>query len=604
LFGAAILVSDAAKPSKLLLDECYAAEDDRFVEEFKKFDSYKFLGEFVEKWVRDSRPWARGQIVRYLHSELNCPGHELVLKRLFKHFEGERDHEMMAHFMVVLDRLVRRIRRITYSYDWRSRRSSSTEQLFAKPNKTIRNQTDRTENYQDRRGGEQTLPLPDQRNRPENRLFTHKTRNYLRRRVWRYFRQLSYTKPMTYVAYIAAALCQYEDADFEAGENILDNWALMHACYFHHRAVAFGPAHANPAKGRALAELTPSPYQLSAWQTAKGSLALIELIGDAKSSLVRLWAMALLQREHQDAINSIEIRTLLRLLSHIDPRVQAWAVELFQEHASLATLPIETWLELLDQSNLAVLTLVCDAMQEHVSAERLDNEQMISLACARPVPVARMGFDMLRQRHDQRPFSRDELTQISTCQCESIAGEIAAWALDVIGTQANYDLNCVTEFFDAFQRPTREAALDWIQRADSLGFNDPALWARLIETPFDDVKLRLVECLDSRQTHAGQQQTEDISQLWTAVILGVHRGGRTKLKAIVQVADSIAADPSQSDSLLPVLAVAVRSIRAPERLQALSAIATMVARNPEIGEPLARHLPEMQWIEETAEPTT
>lgn len=596
-------MSDVAKPSKLLLDECYAAEDDRFVEEFKKFDSYKFLGEFVDKWVRDRRPWARTQIVQYLRSELNCPGHEVVFKRLFKHFEGEGDHEMMAHFMVALDRIVRRVRWLTYQYDWRSRRSSSRERLYAKPNKTICDQTDRTQTFRDWRGRERTLPLPDKLNRPENRLFTHKTRNYLRRRVWRYFRLLSYTKPMAYVAYIAAALRQYDDADFEAGENILDNWALMHACYFHHAAVEFGPSHANPSKGRALAELTPSPYQPSAWQTEKGSLALIELIANAKSSLVRLWAMELLQREHQDAISSIEIQTLLRLLSHIDPRVQAWAVDLFQEHPSLGTLPIDTWLELLDRSSLSVLPLICDAMQKHVSAERLDNEQMIALTCARPVPVARMGFDMLCQRHDLRPFSRDHLTRLSTCQCERIAGEIAAWALGEIGTQANYDLNCVIEFFDAFQQPIRESALDWVERADSPGFNDPALWARLIETPFDDVKLRLIECLEFRQTRASQQQSQDISQLWTAVILGVHRGGRTKLKAIDQVADSIAADPSQAASLLPVLAVAVRSIRVPERRRALSAVATMVARNPEIREPVARHLPEMQWIEETAEPT-
>ena len=92
-----------------------------------------------------------------------------------------------------------------------------------------------------------------------------------------------------------------------------------------------------------------------------------------------------------------------------------------------------------------------------------------------------------------------------------------------------------------------------------------------------------------------------MASLWAAVILGVHRGGRTKLKAIRQIANAIAADPRRAQSLLPVLRVALRSIRRPERRQALSAVATMARRNPELSQAIADELPELQRIDAAQE---
>lgn len=587
-------MSGDSPPSKLLLDECYSAEDDRFLTEFQKFDNYEFLLGFVEKWLHDARPWAREQIERYLQLDWNFPGQEVVVKRLFKHFENERDHEMIAKFMVAFDRLVHR-RVVRHSrYDWQSRQTWTTESLYAKPNKTIKNETNRFATYTDWRGKKQKYPLPDLVNRPNNRLFSHKTRNYLRRRAWRYFRELSHKKPMAYVAFIASAMRQYVEQDFESGVNILDNWSLMHACYFHHDALHFTQSHTNLVEGSALSELTPAPYQPSAWQTPKGALALVELIDEAKSTLVRLWAMELLRRDHQAAINDIDVETLIKMLSHVDPRVQEFASELFQHHDGLSSLRIETWLELLDQSNPLVLNLICDAMRKHVAADRLDTGQMIELACARPVPVARLGFEMIQQRHVERRFSPHELGRLASCMCESLAAEIGGWAIAQTGTPGEYQLDIVIEFFDSLMKPMRAVAMSWLESPDSLGYNDPALWARLIETPFDDVKLQLVENLERRAAVPGGS-ADDLSQLWAAVILGVHRGGRSKLKAIRQVSDAIANDPRRADGLLPVMAVAMRSIRAPERRQALSAIATMAAREPQLSEAIASHLPDLQW---------
>lgn len=586
-------MSDAAsQPSKLLLDECFAAEDERFLDALRKFSSYEFLLGFVQTWLADPRPWARRQMVRYLQSDLNDPGHEVVFKRLLKHFEAAADHEMMGHFLVASDRLVRRKRQDLYRYDPAFKARMPLQVLFAEPNRTVRDQPARVETI-NLMGRPTQVTRPAISNCPENRLFAHRTRSYVRRRVWRYFRRLGYGRPAAYVAAISTALCEFRDADFTAGENILDNWSLMHACFFHHDAICFTPAHANLVEGRSLSELAPAPFQPQAWQTDKGAIGLLQMITAARSSLVRMWALELLQREHGGSLDKIDVPTLITLLGHVDPRVQEFAAELFQSHAALSSLGIETWLELLDQSNQTVLSLLCEAMRKHVSPARLDNGQVVALACARPVPVARLGLEMIQQRHTVHPFSRDELARLAGARCPRMAGEIAAWTLRQIGTPRQYDVNYVIEFFDSMLFSMRAAALDWLVEPQSPGYSDPVLWSRLVETPQDDVRFRLIDCLE-RRTHLPGQTTNDISQVWTAVILGVQRGGRTKLKAVHQVAAAIQEDLSQADRLLPVLAVAVRSVRAPERRGALSAVVTLVVRHAELRELVARELPELQ----------
>ena len=63
-------MSDRGGPSKILLDECFAAEDDRFLDALTQFSSHDFLVSFADRWIQDPRPWAREQIVRYLQLTL------------------------------------------------------------------------------------------------------------------------------------------------------------------------------------------------------------------------------------------------------------------------------------------------------------------------------------------------------------------------------------------------------------------------------------------------------------------------------------------------------------------------------------------------------
>ncbi len=582
------------KPSKLLLDECFAAADDRFLPELIKFRSPDIITAYVQQWVVDSRPWARQQLINYLAMDLNFPGHELFVKRAYRHFESVHDHEMLGHFMVTFDRLVRRSRIAVPRWDRSTRELIQDEHLFARPNKTVIPETGRTATHGT--GKHQwTFSLPDIRNKAKNRLFRHRTRNFLRRRVWRYFRWLSYKNPSEYLAAISRALCVYTDTEFKLGENIIDNWSLMHACYFHSDALKFTAAHTNLAPGQSLATLSAAPYRAEIWQTSDGTTHLINLVRNAQSSLVRVWAMELLQRDHQQAIHQIDLKILVALLKHSDTRVQEFTSQLFRDHQGLGSMTVSAWLELMAQSDRSLLPMICEAMTRHVATARLDNAQLLALATAQPVPVAALGMRLLQQRHEEHRLSTAEITQLSRTQCTATAEELTTWAMQQLNSAENYSVDSIVEFFDGLMEPMRAAAMTWLEDSSSRGHEDAVLWSRLIETPFDDVRLRLVHCLQ-RRTTVPDADANSLNHLWCSVLLGVHRGGRTKLAAMRQIQAAIQRDSRHVTKLLPVLSVAARSLRAPERRGAIAVLASLKNGNPELEAAIRSHLPELQWV--------
>src|SRR5215471_10954832 len=88
----------------LLAEEYFASENDLLVETVRQVDQPKSLVAFADRWKKDPRPWARKQIFAYLSQPLNCPGHQPLIKRLFKQAEENKDHELMAAFLVEFDR--------------------------------------------------------------------------------------------------------------------------------------------------------------------------------------------------------------------------------------------------------------------------------------------------------------------------------------------------------------------------------------------------------------------------------------------------------------------------------------------------------------------
>src|SRR6266481_840436 len=379
----------------LLAEEYFATENPAFIETIRNANQPKALAALADRWKKDPRPWAREQLLAYLAHPFNCLGHQPVVKHLFKHAEETGDHEVMVAFLVAFDRLVRREIRTKRHWDFRARTSYDEERLVT-PRDVI-----------------SAYP------RGKARIFKYRSRYYLQRRAWRYFRRLGHREPMKYVPAIVNALARYEDADLQKGENILDSWSLMHACFAQSDALEFGATHVQLKDGRALGGLTPAPAFSDAWKKADSASMVLALAVRAQARLVRLWAMQLFQRDH--STHAVSLDNILSLLEHEDADVQQFGSKLLESSGVLTTLPISSWLRLLQIKNEEALQRICDAFAKHVSADRLDLAQCVELACVRPVPVARLGQKYLQGRAITSPSEREQICALANAKCSAIA---------------------------------------------------------------------------------------------------------------------------------------------------------------------------------------
>lgn len=572
----------------LLAEEYFAAEDNLFLETLRRVNQPKPLAGLADRWKKDPRPWARQQILAYLTQPLNSSGHQPVIKHLFQQAEESKDHELMAAFVVAFDRQVRREIRVKRSWDFRARTATEEERLVT-PRDVIPLKPDRS--ARDPMTGDAIGYSV--RTSAKAKLFTYRTRYYLRRRAWRYFRRLGFQDPAAYLPSITRALVAYEDADLQRGENILDSWALMHACFGKYEALEFGATHIQLKEGRGLGDLSPAPVFPEIWKKPEAAPVLLSLAVKARARLVRLWAMQLFQREHLN--HAVALETIIGLLDHEDAEIQQFGAKLLETSGGLGTLPVTAWLRLLQTKNEEALQKICDAFAKNVASDRLNLTQCIELASLRPVPAARLGQAYLKERIICSPVDREQIATLANARCPAVAGELAAWALGMLGSKQNYNGDQVIRFFDSSLTETRAAAWTWLE-ADSPALGDAVLWSRLAETPHDDLRLRVIDFLQ-RQTQLPGAGADQIENIWRSVLLGVHRGGRQKAKAVQQIAHAIVENPARVDTLLPVLAVAVRSVRGPEARAGLAAVAHLVEALPQAGEAVRRWLPELKFVE-------
>lgn len=572
--------------SFLLVEELFATGDDGFVAAVRDFHVPGSLATIAEKWRNDPRPWAREQILRYLELPLDAPGHETVVKRLFKKAEEIRDDELMAAFAVAFDRLVRRKRVTRFRYDWQTRQSWSEEQLFA-PRDVL------------------ATPSPSAKLGPvvpefraaagttgKRRLFSFHTRYYLRRRAWRYFRRVGYQRPADYPAAVSRMLKRYHDIDLAKGEHILDSWSLLHACFGESNVLRFGASVIRLEENKSLRELAPAPQFPDLWNSPQAGLVLVDVLMEAGSRLVRVWASGLLRARHDELLRRMPVRQIRRLLDHPDEEIQLLGAEVLERSSELDKLPVAGWLELLLVQNPMVLETIVRLMALHVRAERLDLAQCVQLAAAKPAPVARLGFEFLRHRDIEGEADLALIADLADARCAVMGAELARWALARLGTPANYEVAQVGRFFDSLLLPTRGGAWQWLVPG-SAGWDDAALWSRLVETPYDDVRMHFVSALQDR-LHAPGLGAGQLALVWAGVLLGIHRGGRHKLIALRQISDAVGQRPEDAELLLPVLAVAIRSVRPPEARAGLAAVVGAVEKRPELTELISRLLPELQ----------
>jgi hypothetical protein len=556
-----------AGSSAILLDETFEAGDDRFLAELFASTAGKKLKALGDRWYGDARPFARQALLRYIDDGCDRPYHRGLVKTLFKLAELGEDDEAMAHFLVAFDRLARRTASRVHIWDRATRKSRLTIQMRQDPS------------------------VPEVVGNHDTRApqFSRRTRRYLRRRAFRYFRAIARRDAHRYGQAIRMALALYRDEHLDKPERLLDAWGLMHALYWGSPVLTRDPKGVRVAPGRSLAELEPAPLCPEAWEGALHGL--LDLVDKAQSRTVRVYAIGVLEGGYGAVLGSVNVGRIRALLRSPHDEVQAFAAKLLRTASGVEGLAVADWLELLQIENPIALPLLCELVVEYVHPDRLGLDQCVSLACARPAPVAELGLRWARQKPVASPEAIASVLALATAPAPRVREEAIDWVTGLLERSEAARDEHVRELIDARHADVRARALALFARAARYR-ESTLLWGALSESPYDDVRAFLIQHLKERESTF---EPETLRGLWITILLGVHRGGRQKRSALRQIAERVARRPADSASLLPLLGIALRSVRPPERRSALAAVARAAFLEPRLRAAIARDLPELSF---------
>ncbi|MEO2089868.1 MAG: hypothetical protein ABGY75_10280 [Gemmataceae bacterium] len=575
----------------------FAAGEVRFVDTLREIADPDGLGEFAREWYADPRPDARGLLHVYLSRPLNALRHEPLVKRLFKLAEAARDDETMAHFLVALDRTVRKKTKIKKRYTFENTRGWGREVRVVEEEVTV----DALKEIPRVDWVVQGLLHPHygpwQRDRldlPNRRLFSGKTRTYLRRRAWRYFRTLGRQFPQRYVSAVSTALKQYTDEDTADGLGLLSNWGLAHILFHFSPAIVSKPSGWVLAPGKTVRDLTAEPYHNALWRRQPD--AALGLITSAKARTVRQWAMRWLAKESPQTLEQLPLDTLLDWLKAKDADMAAFAVARLRAKTGLEGVPLERWMGILDSAPADALDVVCDLIGRNVRGEQLSLFEAVRFAKMRATPVARLGLRWLEGKVPTSPPQIEAVLSVRDALAQPLRPELCRWAAKTLSDVPNFKPEWVMEFLDSRHEDVRTVGLEWLE-SDQRAKDAPAVWQRMLESPYDNIRLPMAEKLAEITTAGADEdicRPELVRLLWATVLLNIHRGGRQKALVVRQICDRLSRKPEESKHLLPILAVAVRSTRGIEFRTGLTAVVRLQDTKPELGEAIGRAFPELR----------
>ena len=549
---------EQAVASSVLFDEYFAAGDDRFLTEARLLRAGAKLAAFAERWYADQRPWARGMLLAYVLEGCDLPDHKGLVKRLYKRAEAASDDDVIAHFMVAFDAMGTRL----FVVHGRGGEPEPT----ANPE----------------------LALYADEGDPRSQRFSRATRLYLARRAYRYFRRIAYRDPARYARGVLRALPHYRDEALVTPAQLLDAWGLMQALYGESPALVRDPRGMRLAYDRSLADLEPAPRWPDAWKAAEHFDAMLGVLVAAQSRTVRAWLARWLRAHHAERLAQLAYPQIKRLVMSPHDEVQTLGGELFGKLAGLESLAIGEWLELLAIENLDVVTIVARVVAQHVSPGRLSLEQCIALACARTAPVARLGLSWAREKPVAGDADLRAIAKITRAGVASVRAEGTQWVASIVTTHAAATPEHLRDLCDAPHADAREHALAAVEQTPKLA--PPALWFALTESPYPDVR-DVVIGNATRWRDAAAPNT--LRHVWSSAMLAVHRGSAAKRRVARQIAERIASHPAEAEQLLPLLGVALRSVRPPERATALAALVRALRHRPELRALGARLVPEL-----------
>jgi hypothetical protein len=424
--------------------------------------------------------------------------------------------------------------------------------------------------------------------------FSLKTRTYLMRRAWRYFRRLGHKDPKRYGRAIRSALIRYDDAHLEKPEQLLDCWGLMHALYWASPVIVRDRRGILLASGQSLEDLHTAPIFPDAWLDCFDDL--VAMLAHAKCRLVRVFVIGLLEQTYRDALAKIPLERLLGWLRSPHEELERFALSLLQRSPDLDQLPLERWLELLELDNPTALPLIAELVEKHVSPARLNLAQCVKLAGSRAAPVAALGLKWTQEKPIRTEIELRSLLGLVQAPAPRVRETAVTWLLGLLTSSPLAQPIHLREVIDSKFEDARQPALALLEKDARFG-STPELWAAIAETPYDDVRAFLVGHLEAKQKTI---RREDLLHVWASALLAIHRGGKAKRSVVKQVADRIADNASEAAQLLPLLGIALRSVRPSERRPALAAIARAAFVTPALRSSIAAQLPELKLLEESA----
>jgi hypothetical protein len=558
----------AAQGSSVLLYERFEAGDPRFLDELFTLTAQGKLRAFADRWLADERPVARQALLRYIDDGCDRPGHRVLVKALFKRLEAAGDDEAIGHFMVAFDRLLHR------SLKWRGKRAypnyTPSPMLATPPEIPL-----------------SAIPEAE----PEKARFSMRTRMHLCRRAFRYFRQLGRRDVARYGRAIRGALVLYDDVNLQKPEQLLDSWGLLNALYWGSPVINRSDGRARLARDHTLAELEPDPIYPEAWQGVfEDTFAMLER---ARSRIVRTFAISILRRDYTTELRGIPVRRLLALLSSPHDELQTFASEVIGAAEGIEGLTIAEWLDLLRLDNPVALLFLSDLVKKHVTPGRLTLEQCVELARARPAPVAELGLAWAKMKPIQSEAAVRAVVGLKDAEAPRVREEAMAWVTQIIERSPHARAEHLRDLVDSKHADVRREALAAMRK--TLRYKESTeLWGAFFESPYEDVRSFLVAHLTARQT---AYPPETLRHLWVTTLLAVHRGSRDKKVVIDQIAGRIIERPAEAEALLPLLGVALRSVREPERRAALAALARAAYEQPALRTAISAKLPELKLFD-------
>ena len=217
--------------------------------------------------------------------------------------------------------------------------------------------------------------------------------------------------------------------------------------------------------------------------------------------------------------------------------------------------------------------------------------------------MARLGFEWLKARKPKTEAECRALLGLADAEAEPLRPEMVRWARRLLSESSFFRPDWVLEELDSRHADVRAAGWRWLLE-EPRARDDVELWQRLMESPYDDVRLLLVAYLEDQVARGEKLLTEThpvdpdlVRLLWATVLLNIHRGGRVKPLVVRQLVRRIEGRHEEAPLLLPILAAALRSVRGPEWRAGLAGVVQLVERVPSLGPVVRQTFPELEWAE-------